>query len=73
MENQNNLSGINSQAEAPKTSYNPLMDVVSEKPYSVQNVEVDKALVDEYSDLFGYLEEEEEAVEEEKEEDSSLA
>jgi hypothetical protein len=27
----------------------------------VQNVEVDKALVDEYSDLFGYLEEEEEA------------
>lgn len=40
MENQNNLSAIDPQAEAPKPAYNPLMDVVSEKPYSVQNVEV---------------------------------
>jgi hypothetical protein len=41
MENQNNLSGIDPQSEAPKPAYNPLMDVVSEKPYSVQNVDVD--------------------------------
>jgi hypothetical protein len=42
MEKQNNLSSIEPQVEAPKPAYNPLMDVVSEKPYSVQNVAVDQ-------------------------------
>lgn len=42
MENQNNLNSIDTQQQTPKPAYNPLMDVVSEKPYSVQNVAVDQ-------------------------------
>jgi hypothetical protein len=42
MENQNNLNSIDPQQQTPKPAYNPLMDVVSEKPYSVQNVAVDQ-------------------------------
>jgi hypothetical protein len=41
MENQNDLSSIEPQ-QAPQPAYNPLMDVVSEKPYSVQNVSVNQ-------------------------------
>jgi hypothetical protein len=41
MENQNDLSSIEPQ-QAPQPAYNPLMDVVSEKPYSVQNVAVNQ-------------------------------
>ena len=43
MDNQNlNIQSIDPQPvqEAPKPAYNPLMDNVSEKPYSVQNVTV---------------------------------
>ncbi|MFY8161490.1 MAG: hypothetical protein ACOVNU_09185 [Candidatus Kapaibacteriota bacterium] len=44
MDNQNELNSIDPQAEKkPEPSYyNPLMDVVSEKPYSVQNIAVDQ-------------------------------
>jgi hypothetical protein len=44
MDNQNGLSSIDPQPQKqPEPSYyNPLMDVVSEKPYSVQNVAVDQ-------------------------------